>query len=178
MLERSLNAQHPGSALDHLDQFINPDLGRRPSVNFPPFSQSTSHAFQSTSGTSPDVQMIWDWQPSDTTEVFGNSITDALPIDTRRRDHSSPIDHAGANSAPSSLVSTGIPHQASGRNPDTSEPISIPIAASFFRIYFQFIHPQYPFLDIQQCGKWYQEWKSCSKQTQLGKSAGFFVRMV
>ncbi len=60
--------------------------------------------------------------------------------------------------------------------PPRSDEISTSTGASFFQTYFQFIHPQYPFLDLQECGDWYLQWKMAP--TAISKWPAFFVKMV
>ncbi|KAF4620213.1 hypothetical protein G7Y89_g14609 [Cudoniella acicularis] len=163
MLEISLNEQNPGMAMDHLGpQFSSSHLIATPSLEFSGSSQNPSFHPEAHAGASPDVQMLWDWQDPQTTEHFGNGITQPLKATSRARNNSIPVDLAvGRNSASSSLVSSSLPnnHVSFGGNPDPSNDIPVATAASYFRTYFQFIHSQYPFLSMRQCGEWYNEWK-------------------
>lgn len=38
--------------------------------------------------------------------------------------------------------------------------VSINEGASFFQVYFESIHPRYPFLDVGECNQGYEEWKT------------------
>lgn len=40
--------------------------------------------------------------------------------------------------------------------------VSIHEGALFFQVYFEAIHPRYPFLDVEECSRGYQEWKTGS----------------
>jgi hypothetical protein len=50
-----------------------------------------------------------------------------------------------------------LPSQIHEPRPEGMEDIPTAAAASFFRTYFQSIHPQYPFLGVKECGEWYTE---------------------
>jgi hypothetical protein len=41
--------------------------------------------------------------------------------------------------------------------------VSIHEGALFFQVYFEAIHPRYPFLDVDECNRGYQEWKAGSE---------------
>jgi hypothetical protein len=58
------------------------------------------------------------------------------------------------------------------------EDIPTAAAASFFRTYFQSIHPQYPFLGVKECGEWYTEWKMAPASNPISGWPAFFVKMV
>jgi hypothetical protein len=58
------------------------------------------------------------------------------------------------------------------------EDIPTAAAASFFRTYFQSIHPQYPFLSVGECGDWYTEWKMAPANAPISGWPAFFVKMV
>ncbi|EXJ78710.1 hypothetical protein A1O1_09112 [Capronia coronata CBS 617.96] len=74
---------------------------------------------------------------------------------------------------------TGRPTILSGFTNETlASEISIPTAASFFRTYCSVIHPQYPFLDIRECGDYYLRWKASLSGGRLGGWAAFFVNMI
>lgn len=44
--------------------------------------------------------------------------------------------------------------------PPTSVEVSIHEGALFFQVYFEAIHPRYPFLDVEECSRGYQDWKT------------------
>lgn len=46
-----------------------------------------------------------------------------------------------------------------GSAPTIAE-VSIHEGALFFQAYFETIHPRYPFLDVEECSKGYQDWKT------------------
>lgn len=62
--------------------------------------------------------------------------------------------------------------------PEGVDEILTATAASFFRTYFQAIHPQYPFLSVKDCGDWYEEWKMAPAGNPISGWPAFFVKMI
>jgi hypothetical protein len=38
--------------------------------------------------------------------------------------------------------------------------VSVYEGALYFQVYFEAIHPRYPFLDVEECSRGYQDWKT------------------
>jgi hypothetical protein len=93
---------------------------------------------------------------------------------------------SGSHPSPSDF--TALPAQTPLANPrpilnsvarqEGMDEIPTTTAASFFRTYFQFIHPQYPFMDVKACGEWYTEWKMVPANNPINGWPAFFVKMV
>lgn len=177
MLERTLNERYPGSALDHLDSARNQHLGSGNSI-FSDVGQSCNYDYLA--GTPPDLERIWQWQAPQTPTMplgrIGNQVGDLnasqLPA--------SPlvfVAHALSLSAPRN-PSTRPPIQEQSARLEGVDEIPTATAASFFRTYFQAIHPQYPFLSVKDCGVWYDEWKLAPPGNPISGWPAFFVKMV
>lgn len=41
----------------------------------------------------------------------------------------------------------------------TFEEVSVREGAVYFQVYFEVIHPRYPFLDVEECSRGYQDWR-------------------
>lgn len=117
-----------------------------------------------------DLEDCMLWQVSQTTQEIGVESNLEHPGLQPHRD--SP----GHNSA-SSLEFRLEPQPPRNREqlPEADD-IPVPIGASFFRTYFEFIHPQYPFLNLQECEEWYLQWKM-TPSTISGWPA-YFIKMV
>jgi hypothetical protein len=159
MLERIINEQVPGTAPDHLDsvrtQYLGGGSAAGPSHN----SQNyTPRQLDFNTGTSPDADSIWNWQPQ-TPNAAGTGQA---------------YFHTGAqgqnNPSPEGQITES--------RPEGMEDIPTAAAASFFRTYFQSIHPQYPFLSVRECGEWYTEWKMAPANAPISGWPAFFVKMV
>ncbi|KUJ16886.1 uncharacterized protein LY89DRAFT_718614 [Mollisia scopiformis] len=156
MLERTLNERFP--ALDH--------LGSGPPVTGDEVGQSYNYDYLA--GTSPDTERIWQWQVPQTPNTPG------------RTGGSVQLRDLGTNqpSPPDFTAPRQTPIQAIQGLSTNSEQIPTATAASFFRTYFQAIHPQYPFLSVQDCGKWYNEWKLAPGGDSISGWPAFFVKMI
>ena len=177
MLERSLNEKYPGAAPDHLDFVRNQYLGHQ-TTNAP--GQSGNTIFQNyeyQAGTSPEVERPWQWQVPQTPDVFGQQLDATLLDGDLGQSHSSPPDLIVQALSASPLMAPGLPVQPMSRQEGMDE-IPTATAASFFRTYFQFIHPQYPFLSIKDCGDFYTEWKMAPANRPISGWPAFFVKMV
>ncbi|KAH6697634.1 hypothetical protein F5X68DRAFT_257763 [Plectosphaerella plurivora] len=64
-------------------------------------------------------------------------------------------------SAPSVAHSDpAVPIHIPGQGPaPTLAEVSIHEGAVFFQVYFETIHPRYPFLDVEECSRGYQDWR-------------------
>ncbi|GJD00217.1 fungal specific transcription factor domain-containing protein [Colletotrichum higginsianum] len=63
-----------------------------------------------------------------------------------------------ANSAAHSDPAMPIHVLGQGSAPSFAE-VSIHEGALFFQVYFETIHPRYPFLDVEECSRGYQDWR-------------------
>lgn len=177
MLEQTLNGQFPGSSNDHLSS-SNPQPEARQSS----FAASDPRDVIPPNyivhlGASPEVDRSW-WHPSQSQQPEGNQITS---LGSTGLNHSSPPDFAALPaqtfSAAPAVESNPLLEKPVVRA-DGIDEIPTATAASFFRTYFQYIHPQYPFLDIQTCGEWYTEWKLAPGSAPISGWPAFFVKMV
>lgn len=84
--------------------------------------------------------------------------------------------HALSSSAPRNPSIRQV--QEVSTKPEGVDEIPTATAASFFRTYFQAIHPQYPFLSVKECGDWYDEWKLAPAGNPISGWPAFFVKMV
>ncbi|KAH7086154.1 hypothetical protein FB567DRAFT_63370 [Paraphoma chrysanthemicola] len=58
-------------------------------------------------------------------------------------------------------TSTATPVHVLGQgSAPTFAEVSINEGALFFQVYFEAIHPRYPFLDVEECSRGYQDWKT------------------
>jgi hypothetical protein len=177
MLEQTLSRQFPGSTNDHLNS-VRPQLEVRPSS----FAASSSRdAFPPNFGfhpdSSPEIERSW-WQPPQLPNAVGDQV---IAFGSTGLNHPSPPDFAAlpaqALSVTSFLGPSPVLRESVMRVEGVDE-IPTATAASFFRTYFQYIHPQYPFLDIETCGEWYTEWKLAPGSAPIKGWPAFFVKMV
>lgn len=177
MLERTLNERYTGAAPDHLDsvrtQYLGPNMTNAPGQSGNTIPQS--YEFQS--GTSPDAERSWQWQVPQTPDVFGRHLDAPLLDGDIGQSHSSPPDLTVQALSATPLIAPILPVQPVARHEGMDE-IPTATAASFFQTYFQFIHPQYPFLSIKDCGDWYTEWKMAPANCPISGWSAFFVKMV
>jgi hypothetical protein len=177
MLERIINEQFPGTAPDHLDSVRTQYLGggsvAGPSHN----SQNyTSRQLDFNTGISPDADSIWNWQPQ-TPNAAGTGQA-YFHAAAQGQNNPSPPDLAVQASPTPPRSVPRLPGQILGSRPGGMEDIPTAAAASFFRTYFQSIHPQYPFLSVRECGDWYTEWKMAPANNPISGWPAFFVKMV
>ncbi|KAL2069445.1 hypothetical protein VTL71DRAFT_14124 [Oculimacula yallundae] len=180
-LERQLNEQLPGTSPNHLlsrtgDQFVNQQVGESSTVMG--LNGQNAYYFDHQSGQSPEAERSWQWQLPHTPTIMPGAIA-IPPGNGRPNDHSSPPDYVAHSIASTSHIATSFPSQRLAiSKSDGPEDVPTATAASFFRTYFQFIHPQYPFLSIKDCGEWYTEWKSASPSTPISGWPAYFVKMI
>lgn len=170
MLEQSLNGI-TGSTSDHLST-------RQPS-GFTPgqLGSGQSQPYNLNAGTPPEAERGLFWQSSHMGSTFDDSI---FGIGGLSGSHPSPPDLAalpaqtplGSSRQANPLKQTIVSKQ------EGMDEIPTATAASFFRTYFQFIHPQYPFMDVKTCGEWYTEWKMASADNPINGWPAFFVKMI
>jgi len=159
MLENTLHGRFLGSASDHLTD-VSP-LGIRPTTghSLPSPGISYSQPFSSQIHPAPEAERMSHWQPP----LIPNVMRDSSILGSiDEQNHSSPPDFAALPaqtiSAPPGLTPI-LPQPTPVNRTEGMDDIPTATAASFFRTYFQFIHPQYPFLSISDCGVWYTKWK-------------------
>lgn len=175
MLERTLNERYPGSAADHLDNIQGQSLdSSAPAVQGFHF-QPQAPDFQF--GTSPVSEDLWQWNPPQTASQLPAMM--GLPNQTDTRGvRNSPPDYTTQGMSGGTVMASSLPSQGIIPRPDGVDDIPTATAASFFRIYFQFIHPQYPFLSVKECGDWYTEWKLAPAHSPITGWPAYFVKMV
>jgi hypothetical protein len=171
MLEKTLNEKYPGLAPDHLESVRTLYLGPQASNSLPSPGVQFNQLFDFQPGASPDAERMWNWQPTQTPAVFGGGPSGPVHDGLGGQNHSSPLDLTAG-------LSASLPTQPAAARPEGMDEIPTATAASFFRTYFQFIHPQYPFLSIKECGEWYTEWKMASPNSPISGWPAFFVKMV
>lgn len=169
MLERTLNERYPGSALDHLGS-VRTGYESQTSAAME-FSQISR--LELPTNTSPEAERIWQW-PTPQTPTLLSGMMDPLHHGIRANSHSSPPDFTGQAQG----LSRSLPNQIITARQGGMDEIPTATAASFFRIYFQAIHPQYPFLSVKSCGEWYEEWKVAGPHSPITGWPAFFVKMV
>ena len=177
-LERTLNEKLPGASPDHLvlrDHFVNSHTAGEPSLD--PALSHNPYFYEIQNGTSPEADRSWQWQTPQTPNILTGAM--AIPIGSRANDHSSPPDIAAQSIASASQLASSFPIQRMV-TPKSDGPEDIPTAtaASFFRTYFNTIHPQYPFLSIKDCADWYNEWRRAPPDQPLTGWPAYFVKMV
>jgi hypothetical protein len=177
MLERTLTEKYPGAASDHLDSVTNQFLGSIATTDFSQSRGNMPQNFDFQPGTSPDTENAWQWQPPQTPDVFGGRIDAPLLDGNRGQNHSSPPDLTVQELSATPRMAPNLPIQPVAR-PEGVDEIPTATAASFFRTYFQFIHPQYPFLSIKDCGDFYTERKMAPANNPISGWPAFFVKMV
>lgn len=179
ILEQTLNERFPGSALDHLDNVRTQYLGT-PLPAVQDFEGQQTSGFDGFVGTSPESERMWQWQPPQTPTQLPSMMNVPMEINNTGVHQASPpgfVAQASA-SAPRSFHIGSMPTQAVGSRSEGMDEVPTATAASFFRIYFQFIHPQYPFLSIKECGQWYTEWKTAPPHQPIVGWPAFIVKMV
>ncbi|RDW69241.1 hypothetical protein BP6252_08261 [Coleophoma cylindrospora] len=166
-LERKLNERLPGSAADHLPFMISPQrepprrsVERGSHVLFQEPTVLRNPRSPYYVGTLRD-----EWHPPE------------LVPDAAARIRSSPQDLSTFADYYRAGTSSMSPPQ-DYHVPAATEDITISTAASFFRTYFAYIHPQYPFLSIEDCNEWYLQWKTAPKHLPIRGWPAFFVKMI
>lgn len=152
MLEQTLNEKFPGATPDHLasvrTQYMDPQASTgllSPEINF-------SQSFNFQPGTSPDTERMREWQPPQTPAVFERRTDGPVLEGHGGRNPLSPRGPTSQALATTSRMVASFPVQPAATRPEGMDKIPTTTAASFFRTYFQFIHPQYPFLGLKDCG--------------------------
>lgn len=168
-LERKLNERLPGSAADHMP--VATDLTPQGECPRRSADRESHILFQ---------------EPGDLSNTRNPSYArtlrdqwhapDILP-DATQRTHSDNHDIVTFAEYHRSSVSSASPPQ-DFNVPSATEDITISTAASFFRTYFAYIHPQYPFLSIEDCNEWYLQWRAAPKHLPIRGWPAFFVKMV
>ena len=178
VLERTLNERVPGTALDHLEsvrtQYLGSQPTNRPQLEIPRNAQSLQ--LDSLTGSSPEAERTWHWQPPQTPNFPVDRPDSHAAMGSRGQNHSSPPDFAALSATP--MLAPNMPTQSLIVRQEPVDEIPTATAASFFRTYFQFIHPQYPFLSVKDCGDWYTEWKMAPGNNPIAGWPAFFVKMV
>lgn len=158
MLGRTLNERVPGLAQDHLDNVWTQFLGS-PVPAMHNFDSQPPSRLDDQVGTSPESERLWQWQPPQTSAQLHSLMDAPIQLNNAWGHQASPPDFAARviSSAPRLTQSMHLPFQGMSARSERVDDIPTATAASFFRIYFQFIHPQYPFLSLEECGNWYTE---------------------
>lgn len=172
MLERTLNERFPGTALDHLDAVRNRQFISGASISN---DAGQSYNYDYLAGASPDTERIWQWQAPQTPTLQSGRINSQPQGEQLSTSQPS---SRNALSSTASGNSAALGFQESSAKPEGVDDIPTGTAASFFRTYFQAIHPQYPFLSVTDCGNWYQEWKLAPAGHPISGWPAFFVKMV
>lgn len=178
MLEHTLNEQFPGTAMDHLDavrvrQQSIPALAtiQASSTQLPPIP-----IFGSQPSVSPEFERSRLWHQPSSIPVIESSL-----IGRSLQNHPSPPDFALLSAqtlSESPSLTAGTRNQILTTRTETLDEIPTSTAASFFQTYFQCVHPQYPFLSIEDCSAWYTEWKMAPAGSPISGWPAFFVKMV
>lgn len=176
MLERTLNERFPGTSLDHLEgvrnQYLDPALSATGDVG-------NSYNYDYLPGTSPDTERVWQWQIPQTPTMPSGRAGGPVQMRDFGANQASPPDFTAQTLSSSAPTRTPIqPFQGLNTKPEGVDEIPTATAASFFRTYFQAIHPQYPFLSVKDCGLWYNEWKLAPAGNPISGWPAFFVKMV
>ena len=127
---------------------------------------------------SPDAERMWNWQPTQIPAVFGEPADGPVHDRYGAQNHSSPPDLTAQTLSATPRMTASVPTHSIAPRPEVVDEIPTATAASFFRTYFQFIHPQYPFLSIKDCGDSYTEWKMAPANNPISGWRAFFVKMV
>ncbi|EPE34298.1 Zn2/Cys6 DNA-binding protein [Glarea lozoyensis ATCC 20868] len=163
-LEKELSQKFPSAAADHMD--FEGSLGVV--SNRPLLSPNANANFQPL----PESDMSWQWQNPQT------------PHDMRTNSNAHIAFGVNNTSPPQlsswsqpSILESGFSHP---KSPVASRQNDIPVctAASYFRTYFQFVHPQYPFLELDKCSEWYTRWKVASPADPLDGWPAYCVKMI
>lgn len=179
MLERSLNSQFPGTAADHLEPMELYSVAGQ-ALNLA--EEYPAHASELDPSFSPTAQGTRQLQQAQTHNP--DLLTGRISF---RRDSIVQNNVGSIVSPPSLEVQASPTSSRATQSPKTVESttqvegmndVPVLVAASFFRTYFQSIHPQYPFLSIQECGEWYTEWKLAGSGVSLSAWPAFFVKMI
>lgn len=94
--------------------------------------------------------------------------------------HVPAVSHRGATTSPVTASDTTVPvHSLSQATAPTVAEVSINEGACFFQTYFETIHPRYPFLDVEECSRAYQDWKTGEIFISTGNAwSSYLVKMV
>ncbi|RDW66646.1 hypothetical protein BP5796_09395 [Coleophoma crateriformis] len=166
-LERTIVLQNPGAVEDHLSPPGNSPLEQRISADSSPTGVEES----------PQVHMGPGFEFERNTMSWPNPGPSPSRFDFEHNAGHSPPIRALPNFGANGYLQPASCSQIGNSNTHLAQ-LTIPAAASFFNIYFQAIHPQYPFLSLPDCGNWYQEWKSTPDKTTLRGWPGYFVSMI
>lgn len=176
VLERTLNEQQAGTTTEQFEFVGSQPLGiPQTQRSFFGFSETSTSdlvdaEFDTLLGEEGDVS----WQNPQTPNLFTGSLDLAYQSDGIDHNYAQPSkDMPAMSSMPSSYLS-----QTEVKHPASIDPIPVSTAASFFRTYFQCIHPQYPFLSIKDCNLWYDQWKSAPADNPITGWPALFVKMV
>lgn len=132
--------------------------------------QATSH-ITIPPGSYPEMEGMWEWPQNPA--GLGDSQIGTFG-------HSSPPDFGAlpAQTLPLARTPAAYPSTGLGVRTETLDQVPVATAASFFRTYFQVVHPQYPFLSLKDCGDWYEAWKMAPPECPIVGWPAFFVKMV
>ena len=94
--------------------------------------------------------------------------------------HIPPVSHRDTTTSPVAASDTTVPVQSlSQATAPTVAEVSINEGACFFQTYFETVHPRYPFLDVEECSRAYQDWKSGDIFISSGTAwSSYLVKMV
>ena len=162
MLERSLNESFPGIAPDHLNR--NECRG------------SISELHHTSSCHQLPRPMENPYQDFTMDDIPQNRRSLDFAVHPSLHQSTSPVLVTASYISPPAMSQHTV---ASEKVTEEAEEVPTVTAASFFRTYFQFIHPQYPFLSVRQCTDWYISWKLAKQSNEefTGWPA-FFVKLV
>ncbi|KAH7313010.1 hypothetical protein BKA65DRAFT_484202 [Rhexocercosporidium sp. MPI-PUGE-AT-0058] len=179
MLERTLNERFPDLAHDHLDN-VRTQFLRLPVAAIQNLDTRPPARLDGPFGTSPDSETLWQWQPPQTPTRLSSQMDAPIQISNPSGHQASPPDFAtqASSSAPRLIQNMSFPFQGITARSEVVDDIPTATAASFFRIYFQFVRPQYPFLSLEECGNWYTEWRTARPHQPITGWLSFFVKMI
>ena len=73
------------------------------------------------------------------------------------------VNHVADHETTTSSVTSATPVHILGQvSAPTFAEVFMYKVALFFQVYFEAIHPRYPFLDMEECSRGYQDWKTGS----------------
>ncbi|KIV89630.1 hypothetical protein PV10_07016 [Exophiala mesophila] len=94
--------------------------------------------------------------------------------------HIPPVSHRDTTTSPVAASDTTVPVQSlSQATAPTVAEVSINEGACFFQTYFETVHPRYPFLDVEECSRAYQDWKTGDIFISSGSAwSSYLVKMI
>jgi hypothetical protein len=176
ILEQMLNQNHPGYPKPTSDNLLQSgsfdSTGSHVSgpVSINGFGNSGGDVSRNISfqtGMTPDVDNPWQYAIPPMRASMNTQ---------RRQSHSSPPDMTFQALSATPKIASSPPAKPWVRL-KVIDDIPMATAASLFRTYFDFIHPQYPFLSIKESGDWYLKWKAASPRGPVSGWPAYFVKM-